>query len=288
MPAANSSIAAANSLIPAPTSCNRSAVARTLPSTPESVRFEELALLGLARLFYSVRQDVLAIKYYDKIPRGSPHHRQALLEQSWACFRSGAFDRALVNLRVVQAGGVDQPEAWYLEAVVYHENCRYPQARAAVRRFRARFPALRAKLTALAGRHDDPGAFFRWVLKLRQGSAGLGAGMDLLVRCALADRELGRHLDQVDAIDREIQLVRMAPVAWRAKPVAKVALQALTEQRALAANDAGTLARMRLQRKAQEIEIISRSVRQVEQTIAAAQRARPSAGCDRLRSKPRP
>jgi tetratricopeptide (TPR) repeat protein len=262
--------------------------ARTQPLTPEGRRLEDLALLGLARLFYSVGQHRLAIKYYDKIPRSSPRHRQALLEQSWAFFRSGAFDRALTNLRAVQAGGEDQPEAWYVEAVVYHENCRYQQARAAVRKFRSRFPALRAKLTELAGRDADPAAFFRLVSRIQQGTAGLGAGMDRLARAALADRELGRHLDQVDEIDREKKLVLGAPAAWKAKAVAGMALQALTLQRSLAANDAGTLAQMRFRRKAQEIELVTRWVLQVEQAIAAARRAKPPAGCDKLRNKPRP
>jgi tetratricopeptide (TPR) repeat protein len=262
--------------------------ARTQPATPESRRLEELALLGLARLFYSVRQHRLAIKYYDKIPRSSPHHSQALFEQSWACFRSGAFHRALTNLRAVQAGGEDQPEAWYLEAVIHHENCRYRQAAAAISRFRSRFSALPAKLTALVGRHADPVEFFRWALKLRQKSAGLDVRIGRLARRALGDRELERHLDQVDEIDREKKLVLGAPATWRAKAVAGMALQALTLQRSLAANDAGTLAQMRLRRKAQEIQSLTTWVRQLETAIATARRTRPPAGCDRLRNKPRP
>jgi tetratricopeptide (TPR) repeat protein len=243
-------------------------------------RLIELARLSLARLFYSVRQHDKAVKHYDKIPRTSAQRRPALLEQGWAHYKLGAHRRALANLRALGAARDGMPEARYMEAVIYFANCRFRRSGAVARRAAARLKRAGAGLLALLGRYKDDYDLYRRAVEIRAGRGGVNR----FARSALDDRQLDKRLAFVKELDRQLRLVQSAPAAWKALPVAGVALQDLTLQKSLAQSEAGSLARARLRRTAGELQQMVRQLELVasESRAALGSKVKPRPGCDRL------
>jgi tetratricopeptide (TPR) repeat protein len=256
------------------------------PASKEKRRLAELARLNLARLFYSVGQHMLAVKHYSRVAddKGSKDRGAALLERGWARFKLGQHRRALADLRAARRSpGTNELESYLLEAVLYHQSCRYRQSRAAARRFEARFGPLQKKLEALAGRKKDPTDFYGHAKKILEGKAGLKGDVARLARIALGDRQLKRRFDLVKEIDRELKRVRSAPASWRSTPLAGVVLQDLTLQRSLAVSEAGQLAQLRIKGLARELATQIGQARKVAlEADTQLKRGKPPAGCNKL------
>src|SRR5437016_4665364 len=103
------------------------------------------AYLQLARLAYQRGDDALATRLYERVGRGAPEWLDALFEASWAHFRRGEDEKALGNLLTLHAPFFQErffPESFVLKALVMYENCRYPDARAALAEFQQRYQPL--------------------------------------------------------------------------------------------------------------------------------------------------
>jgi len=66
-------------------------------------RYEEKALMAMARIFYSTGDFERALKYYEEITKYSPNWLQALFERSWTYFRMQRFERAMGNLHTLNS-----------------------------------------------------------------------------------------------------------------------------------------------------------------------------------------
>ncbi len=92
----------------------------------------EQAFLQLARIHYQHRQNRYAIFYYGKMPWGGENWLEGLWEASYAHYRIGEHEKTLGNLLTLQSPYFKDeyyPESWILKAIIYYENCRYPEAR---------------------------------------------------------------------------------------------------------------------------------------------------------------
>jgi len=225
----------------------------------------------MARVFYSVKQFKLAIKYYDMIPPESPNWLDALFEQSWAYFQIDDFSKALGNIQTINAPYFDNqfyPESLILRAVIYFMNCLYTQSAEAIQEFNAEYPPLRKQINAIVRRYKDPAEFYDYALKIKKKTAGLSDAAGRLARSALSDRTIQKSFMYVDELDRELSQVRNADPAWKATAIAGVVLQDLTLQKSLAANEAGQMARRRVARVSKEIrELIKQSIKVEYETI---------------------
>jgi hypothetical protein len=237
-------------------------------------------------VFYSVGQNRLAIKHYGAIPGGSRYRAEALLEGGWARFKAGDHARALKNLRALGTARASLPEARLLEAVVQYKSCRYRRSLTLARAARASFKALRAELLALRGRYKDPIDFHDLALKLRDGAAQklkLTGGARRLARAALSAPGLDKRVAYIKELSREIVMLQSSRPAWKAQAIAGVVLQDLTLHKSLAQHEAGSLARMQIQRAASQLQ---RLIKQLEQVIVEAgaglKRGAAPAACDRL------
>jgi len=115
------------------------AVARLAPRGAER---RENALLQLARLAYARGDDARSQAMYARVSRAAPQWLDALFESSWSHFRRGEDEKALGNLLTLHAPffqGRYFPESHVLKALVLYENCRYADARRALRDFEARY-----------------------------------------------------------------------------------------------------------------------------------------------------
>jgi len=245
--------------------------AREAPATKEIKQFEELAVLSLARVFYSTQQFDLSIKYYDLIPQESPHWLASLFESSWSHFLRNNFSKALGNIHTLNAPYFEDqffPESLILRAVIYFQNCLYDRSSEAIKEFNAKYPPLKSQIDTVVGQYKDPTEFYEYALKIKNNTAGLSEEIGRLARAALSDKTLNKTFEYVDELDRELKQVQGADPAWKATAIAGVVLQDLTLQKSLAQNEAGQLAQQRLQRVSKEIqELIKQAIKVEYETI---------------------
>jgi tetratricopeptide (TPR) repeat protein len=245
--------------------------AKEAPATKDIKRFEELAVMSLARVFYSTRQYNLSIKYYDQLWQDSPHWLDSLFEAAWSHFQKNNFSKSLGNIHTLNAPYFEDrffPESVILKAVVYFNNCLYNQSAEAIKEFNAKYPPLRKQLDAVVKQYKDPTEFFEYSMKIRNKTAGLGDAAGRLARAALSDRQLQKSFKYVHELERELSQVQSADPAWKATAIAGVVLQDLTLQRSLAQNEAGQQALRRMKRVSKEIqELIKQAIKVEYETI---------------------
>ncbi len=245
--------------------------AREQPDTPEIARFEELAILSMARVFYSVKQFKLAIKYYDMIEPESPNWLQALFEQSWAYFQIDDFSKALGNIHTINAPYFENhfyPESYILRAVIYFMNCLFEQSKEAIVEFNAKYPGLKKEIDSFLKQYKDPAEFYEYALRIKRKKAGLSDSVGRMARSSLSDRQLMKTFRYVTELDRELKQVQNADPAWKATAIAGVVLQDLTLQKSLAQNEAGQMAQRRIQRVSREIQdLIKQGIKVEYETI---------------------
>lgn len=245
--------------------------AKESPGTKDITKFEELAILSLARVFYSTHQFELSIKYYDLLPQESPWWLASLFESSWSQFQRNNFSKALGNIHTLNAPYFENqffPESTILRAVIYFNNCLYDQSAEAIKEFNSQYPPLKSQIDAVLRQYKDPTEFYDYAVKIRAGTAGMSDEVGRLARSSLADKELEKTFKYVDELDRELRQVQGADPAWKATAIAGVVLQDLTLQKSLAQNEAGQMAQRRLARVSKEIqELIKQAIKIEYETI---------------------
>jgi len=242
-------------------------VARDAPATNDIKEFEELAVLSLARVFYSTSQFDLSIKYYDQIPQESGNWLDSLFESSWSHFQRNNFSKALGNIHTLNAPYFETqffPESLILKAVIYFQNCLYDRSAEAIREFNAKYPPLKMQVGAIVKQYKDPSELYDYAQKIRSDMSGLSPEVARIAKSALSDRTIVKYFTYVDELDRELKQVQAADPAWKATAIAGVVLQDLTLQKSLAQNEAGQLAQRRLQRAVQEIQELEKQAIKVE------------------------
>ncbi|MEM6366794.1 MAG: hypothetical protein AAF851_00685 [Myxococcota bacterium] len=186
----------------------------------EDEKLRELAFFQLARTHFGAQQPSFSIFYYDRVDRDSRGWLDALYEESWAQFRLGSYERALGNLLTLHAPFFEDeyfPESRILKAVVYYENCRYPEAKAILQRFLRRYEPVLAELEEMTEQERSPSEYFALLDSLRNDDllSARGDKADILARIleiALRDRELAR-LDAAQAeLGEELERWAGAPV----------------------------------------------------------------------------
>jgi tetratricopeptide (TPR) repeat protein len=234
---------------------------------------EELANLSLGRVFYSTKQYNQAIKYFEKLPGpdsregAAPDWGASLFEASWAYFMVDGDSKALGNIHSIASPFFETefyPEAYILKAVIYFNRCNYDRSQEAINEFNSVYPDLRKEVDAILAKYADNAQFFDYVIKIRSGEAGLSERASRAAEGALADRSLQKNIEWVGELDRELKAIDKADPAWRSTAVAGNILQDLTLQKSLAANDAGQLARNRMQRLSSEIQDLTKQAIKIE------------------------
>jgi hypothetical protein len=211
----------------------------------------ELAFLQLARIHYQNRQNRYAIFYYGKMPWGGKRWLDGLWEASYAHYRIGDYEKALGNLLTLQAPYFEEeyyPESYVLEAIVYYENCRYPEARRILEELTRRYEPLYEELVRLTAREEPPAAYWDTV---SAGAAGRGAEARLarrVLKIALADAAIANLAETVDEIEAEVDRgIGGTRPEFRQSALGKDLAAALAAERGARVEEAGARARARLE-----------------------------------------
>lgn len=247
---------------------------------------EEMANLSLGRVFYSTKQYNNAIKYFEKLPGAdaregaSVEWGPSLFEASWAYFMVDGDSKALGNIHSVTSPFFETefyPEAYILKAVIYFNRCNYDRSYEAINEFNAIYPDLRKEIDAALAKYPDNAQFYDYVIQIKNGQAGLSERAEHAAAGALGDRSLQKNIEWVNELDRELKAIDKADPEWKSTAVAGNILQDLTLQKSLAANDAGQLARNRLQRLSSEIQDLMKQSIKIEFETLNAQKGQLTA-----------
>jgi len=233
----------------------------------EAEKLRELAFFQLARTHFGAQQPSFSIFYYDRVDRDSPSWLDALYEESWAQFRLGSYERALGNLLTLHAPFFTDeyyPESRILKAVIYYENCRYPEAKAILQRFLRRYEPVLAELEEMTAQERTPSEYFDLLDDLLSDDllSSEGERAEILARIleiALRDRELAR----LDAAQAELgeELRRWSKAGVRGPLAEEVELVLRGEQSELRAQAGEAVERRLLEEQAHIKDLVQQAIR---------------------------
>ncbi|MFL5272083.1 MAG: adventurous gliding motility protein GltC, partial [Anaeromyxobacteraceae bacterium] len=215
-------------------------------------RLRELAFLQLARLHYEHKQNRYAIFYYDKMPWGGDSWLEGLWESSYAHYRIGDYEKSLGNLLTLQSPYFKDewfPESWILKAIIYYENCRYPEARGILDAFHATYEPVHAELDRLTSRQAPPAGFFALIDDAQKGRGpGANGLMRRIMKLAFTDPNIKRIDEAVleieDELDKKLAARRDA---FRGSPLAADLKERLGSERRRLVDEGGARARAKLE-----------------------------------------
>ena len=175
--------------------------------------FNQLAILSMARVFYSTTQFDKAAKYYDQISMDSTLWLDALFESSWTFFRWNKPEKALGQLHSLNSPYFTDeylPEAPILEAVVFYSNCKYVKARDALERFNETYAPLRDELRGYLDSFQDPVEFYGFLEKLQDAGTMISPRVSQILSAAFGDKKLKRLNAYIRELERELKSIRRA------------------------------------------------------------------------------
>jgi hypothetical protein len=243
-------------------------------------QYNELAMLQMARVFYSTQQFDTSIKYYERLEQDSADWTTSLFEASWAYFMKTNNSKALGNIHTLNAPYFEDeffPESVLLRAVIYYKYCLYDRALEAIQDYDAKYRPLKKNMSDLLAKYDDNAEFYDYIKKVIAGKAGLDDQTQRLVMSVLADKTLKKEFAWVDELQKELDSLGKTDKAWQTTQVAAEVNQELTVQKSLADGNAGKVARDRVERLVRELSAFSRDGKRIQFEILNAMAEKISA-----------
>jgi tetratricopeptide (TPR) repeat protein len=213
------------------------------------LELRELAFLQLARIHYQNRQNRYAIFYYDKMPWGGERWLEGLWEASWAHYRIGDYEKALGNLLTLQSPYFKDeyfPESYVLKAIVYYENCRYPEARQVLEQFASIYEPVYGELVKITAGQRTADGYYELV---RDASKHTGAAVTRkILKVAFSDQDIRRLAESIGELEREVDVgIGGRRPEFRDSSLAKELSTKLRAERTALVSEAGARTRAKLE-----------------------------------------
>ncbi len=243
-------------------------------SAAEIDEYTKLAILQMARVFYSAKDFEKSIRYYEKLDQDSPDWTASLFEASWAYFMITNNSKALGNIHTLNAPYFEDefwPESVLLKSVIYYKYCLYDRAIESIGEYDQKFRPLRKNLQDVVGKFEDNAEFYAYIKKVMVGKAGLDDVTQRLVMSVLTDKTLRKTFTWVDELQKELDMLGKSDKAWQTTQIAAEVLAELTLQKSLAEADAGKLAKERINRLVGELQELGRDGIKIKIEILNAQ-----------------
>jgi tetratricopeptide (TPR) repeat protein len=243
---------------------------------PKVKPFQDLANLSLARVFYSTGQFEMATKYFDRVSPESYDWPNSLFEASWANFmlKQQGYSKALGDIHTLRAPFFEffvKPEsvaeALTVKATIYFYNCLFDRAANSIQEFNDWVPQVAEGLAKALTSNPSNDQFYGLAVKIRGGKSGLPPAVERAARAVLSDRSLARRFDAIRELDRELVQLERADAAWKSTSVATNLNSEIGVTRALAVNEAGEMARKRVERLVNEFRVLITRVIKIEYEI---------------------
>jgi hypothetical protein len=238
--------------------------------TPELLRYRELAIISMARVFYSVGSGLYtqkdrakainswntAIKYYSTFSRSSVHWLDSLFEASWTYYRAGDFNHALGLLHTLNSPFFNDryyPEAMLLQAYIYYTNCHFDRVQDIVKEFRETYEPLQVKLDETLTNFLAPEDVYKFLLDIYANRVAFDPILKQVLNAALQDKAIARTLRYIRRIEKEADRIGAADPGWSQSDLAVNLIQELEYTKNNAQAAAGKIAKQRLERIKDEI-----------------------------------
>jgi tetratricopeptide (TPR) repeat protein len=242
-------------------------------SDPKIQPFQDLANLSLARVFYSTKQFVLATKYFDRVSPESYDWPNSLFESSWANFmlQQQGYSKALGNIHTLRAPYFEYfikpesaAEALTVKATIFYYNCLFNRATDAIEEFLETVPSVKDGLIKVLKDNQDNAQFFDIAVKIRAGKSKLPSSVERAARAVLTDKSLAKRFEYVRELDKELRSHDRADSAWKSTAVANNIFSDIGVNRALMVNEAGEMARKRVERLVEEFKQLHNRVIKIQ------------------------
>jgi TolA-binding protein len=230
----------------------------------EGEALREAAFFQLARTHFGAQQPSFSIFYYGKVDRDSYAWLDALYEASWAQFRLGAYEKALGNLLTLHSPFfTDQyyPESLILKAVIYYENCRYPEAKEILADFLKRYEPVLEALNGLTNQQKTSAQYYEALENLRgsdlaETNTSKAAILAQVLEIALSDPELKRLDLSFKEVDAELKSLPSQGAGFPSSKLAKKLEDQLAKVREALLKDAGRAVKNQLERERENIKLL--------------------------------
>jgi outer membrane protein assembly factor BamD (BamD/ComL family) len=233
---------------------------------PAIKHMEQLVLITMARAFYSVGQYETSVKYYGFVGQDSEYWLDGLFEESWAYFQTDKFNKALGNLHTLNSPFFEDtyfPESMILQAVVFFTNCQYDRVRLTIEEFNLVYPELLKQLEEYLAQYQDPTELYEFLVKINDGKETFDPRINQILSAALTDKTLKRTIGYNEALKEEEDRLSKTSPSWRDSSLGKTLQQDLTVSQSFALNDAGSLAKDRLERVVRELKDLDKQSKKI-------------------------
>ena len=255
----------------------------------EGKRLNEMAMLAMARTFYSTGEFEKSLRLFEGIPLGRSTWLDALFESSWAHFQLDQSNRALGNLHSLNSpffSAQYYPEAPILQAVILFESCRYTGVRKTLDLFDDVYAPLLGQLEALAGERTSDLDFFGFYQAAESKlSSDFDPRLQQITRAALSDRSVREAAAFVLQVDSERAALSKLPAEVLSGPFGQYLTGKLEAELGGAQANLGGLVRRRMERitselraKRREAEAIRVEADLSEASLLRAQKATGALG----------
>lgn len=226
-------------------------------STSDIKKLRDMAILTLARIFYSTGQSEISIKYYDEIPDSSENWLESLFEKSWAFFQLGNYARALGNLHTLNSPYFEAeyfPESYVLKATILFYNCHYEEVLETVDPFYKEYYELLKEIEKLVKTQQDPNEFYKYLARLSKKGEQIPLKLKRILNAALTDKRIKRLFGFIIQINKEFEQLEEMKKHDVAKRLSEILLPDIVAYRSLVISLAGKLAQERLNRVYKELK----------------------------------
>jgi hypothetical protein len=237
----------------------------------------QLSYLALARVFYEVGLYDVALYYYQKIPRDSSRHAEALFEQAWSYFVKNDYKRALGTFHTLHSPYYDEwyfPDLYILESTVYLNLCRYDYSKQALAKFQKEYLDKRPRLQNFLNETNDPKAYWNKLTGAydQGGIARSGTVPKMFVNAVLNDLEFFNIYKQIQTLQNEKEALQANIGALG--DFGQEVLDRVNNQLDTKINEGGILVRQKLSQIDQELQNWETKATQISFDIDSEERSR--------------
>jgi len=239
----------------------RSILALEGPKYRELAGLKEVCHLALGRTLYAMQRYQEASAEYGKLPRFSRHWDEALFEGAYADLLNEDAGSALGKLHSLHSPHLSDefaPESLNLAAIIYHQNCLFPQVREVVSRFNHDYVPMRDEVRRLLEANPPVETFWKLVAPAGASASDLPPGLSLPVA-------VQHHLQKNERVDSMISYLRRldgesaaikADKTLTGTPLGLDLVDLIGKQRSLVAQVAGKFIQGRLVDLAHLIDVL--------------------------------
>jgi outer membrane protein assembly factor BamD (BamD/ComL family) len=214
---------------------------------------QELAHLALGRTYYAQRRFAEASAEYGKLPRFSRHWDEALFEGAYADLLNDDPGSALGKLHSLHSPHLSDefaPESQNLTAIIYHQNCLYPQVREVIARFNREYVPMKEQMKAVLAANPPVETYWQMV------ASPADTRLPLAVQHHLQKNErLASMLGYLQRLDLETEKIRGDSELAQSALGADL-LDLIVKQKALVGQVAGKFIKGRLADLTHLIEVL--------------------------------